>query len=92
MRIRVGYEFIYSLPQPTPMILTVSIHYSRASDIVIPDYLTTDPPVPMQIDDASALTIDTCGRIRPPFSATASITSGTPAYQTSSFLPLSSRL
>jgi transglutaminase-like putative cysteine protease len=47
MRIRVGYEFIYSLPQPTPMILTVSIHYSRASDIVIPDYLTTDPPVPI---------------------------------------------
>jgi transglutaminase-like putative cysteine protease len=45
MRIRVGYEFIYRLPQPTPMILTVSIHYSRASDIVIPDRLTTDPPV-----------------------------------------------
>src|SRR6202167_523460 len=45
MRIRVGYEFIYGLPQPTPMILTVSIHYSRASDVVIPDYLTTDPSV-----------------------------------------------
>jgi transglutaminase-like putative cysteine protease len=47
MRICVGYEFIYRLPQPTPMILTVSIHYSRASDIVIPDLLTTDPPVPI---------------------------------------------
>jgi transglutaminase-like putative cysteine protease len=47
MRIRVGYEFIYSLPQPTPMILTVSIHYSRAPDIVIPDRLTTDPLVPV---------------------------------------------
>ena len=47
MRIRVGYEFVYSFPQPTPMILTVSIHYSRASDIVIPDHLTTDPPVPI---------------------------------------------
>ncbi len=47
MRIRVGYEFIYSLPQPTPMILTVSIHYSRAADIVIPDCLTTDPLVPV---------------------------------------------
>ena len=45
MRIRVGYEFIYSLPQSTPMILTVSVHYSRASDIVVPDHLTTDPPV-----------------------------------------------
>jgi hypothetical protein len=47
MRIRVGYEFIYSLPQPTPMIFTLSIHYSRASDIVIPDHLTTYPSVPI---------------------------------------------
>ena len=38
----------------------------------------TEPPVPMQIAEASALTIVTGGRIRPPFSATASITSGTP--------------
>jgi transglutaminase-like putative cysteine protease len=45
MRIRVGYEFVYSFPQPTPMILTVSIHYSRASDIIVPDHLTTDPLV-----------------------------------------------
>jgi transglutaminase-like putative cysteine protease len=47
MRIRVGYEFIYSFPQPTPMILTVSIHYSRACDIIVPDRLTTDPLVPV---------------------------------------------
>ena len=47
MRIRVGYEFVYGLPQPTPMILNVSIHYSRASDVVVPDHLTTDPSVPV---------------------------------------------
>ena len=47
MRILVGYEFIYSFPQPTPMILTVSIHYSRASDIIDPDHLITDPLVPV---------------------------------------------
>ena len=47
MRIRVGYELIYNCPQKTPMILMVNIHYSRASDIVIPDYLTTDPSVPI---------------------------------------------
>src|SRR5450755_1789456 len=47
MRIRLGYEFIYSFPQPTPMILTVSIHYSRAPDIIVPDRLTTDPFVPV---------------------------------------------
>src|SRR5580693_9978891 len=45
MKIKVGYEFIYTFPQATPMILTVHVHYSRASDIVVPDHLTTDPPV-----------------------------------------------
>src|ERR1700730_3735831 len=47
MRIRVGYEFIYSFPQPTPIILTVNIHSSRVSDILIPDQLTTDRSVPV---------------------------------------------
>jgi transglutaminase-like putative cysteine protease len=46
MQIRVGYELIYQCPQPTPMLLTVNIHHSRAADIVVPDHLTTDPPVP----------------------------------------------
>jgi transglutaminase-like putative cysteine protease len=47
MKIRTGYEFVYSFPQPTPMILTVSIHYSRAADIIIADRMTTDPFVPV---------------------------------------------
>jgi transglutaminase-like putative cysteine protease len=47
MQIRVGYELIYDCPQPTPMILTLSIHYTRASDIVVPDLMTTDPRVPV---------------------------------------------
>ncbi len=47
MDIRVGYELIYDCPQPTPMILTLNIHYSRASDIVAPDFLTTSPSVPI---------------------------------------------
>jgi transglutaminase-like putative cysteine protease len=47
MKIKIGYEFIYHFPQPTPMILTTSVHDSRASDIVIPDHLKTDPPVPI---------------------------------------------
>ena len=47
MQIHVGYEFIYQFPQPTPMILTVSIHYSRASDIVLPDHVITTPSVPL---------------------------------------------
>ncbi len=47
MQIRLGYELIYNFPQPTPMILALSIHYSRASDIIIPDFVTTDPAVPI---------------------------------------------
>lgn len=47
MQLRVGYELIYNFPQATPMILTLNIHYSRASDIVVPDYLTTNPSVPV---------------------------------------------
>jgi transglutaminase-like putative cysteine protease len=46
MQIRVGYELTYSFPQPTPMILALSIHPSRASDIVVPDSMCTQPPCP----------------------------------------------
>ena len=48
MQIRVGYEFRYTFPQPTPLLLTASIHYSRASDLVRPDYLRTEPSVPVE--------------------------------------------
>jgi len=47
MQIRAGYELIYNFPQATPMILTLNIHYSRASDLVRPDHLITTPSVPM---------------------------------------------
>jgi transglutaminase-like putative cysteine protease len=45
MKIRVGYELIYDFPQPTPMILVLGTHLTRASDVIVPDYLTTDPAV-----------------------------------------------
>jgi transglutaminase-like putative cysteine protease len=47
MQIRAGYELIYDSPKPTPLILTLNIHYSRASDLIRPDYLITLPAVPM---------------------------------------------
>ena len=47
MEIKVGYELIYECPQSTPMIMALNIHYSRASDILIPDRLTTNPSVPL---------------------------------------------
>ena len=43
----------------------------------------TDPPDPMHSAEASALTTLTCQRIRPPLSATAIITSGTPCPRAS---------
>jgi transglutaminase-like putative cysteine protease len=48
IHLRVGYELIYECPQPTPMILTLNIHYTRVSDLVVPDHLVTDPSVPLR--------------------------------------------
>ena len=47
MQIRLGYELIYACPQPTPMILTLNVHYSRVSDLVVPDHIVTQPAVPI---------------------------------------------
>ncbi len=47
MRIRIGYELVYEFPKPTPMILTLSVHYSRASDLIRPDHLISNPSVPV---------------------------------------------
>jgi transglutaminase-like putative cysteine protease len=47
LEIRVGYELIYDCPQPTPMMLVLHIHYSRASDIIIPDHVATTPSLPL---------------------------------------------
>jgi len=47
MQIRVGYELIYECPQPTPMILTLNIHYTRVSDLVVADNIITNPSTPI---------------------------------------------
>jgi transglutaminase-like putative cysteine protease len=47
MRIRIGYELTYECPQPTPMILTLNVHYSRVSDLITPDCIVTSPPIPI---------------------------------------------
>ena len=48
MKISVGFELVYDCPQPTPMILTLSIHYSRVSDLLKPDHLVINPSVPIK--------------------------------------------
>jgi transglutaminase-like putative cysteine protease len=47
MQIRVGCELVYECPQPTPMILMLNIHFSRASDLVVPDRMVTLPSLPI---------------------------------------------
>lgn len=44
MRIRIGYDLVFDCPKPTPMILTLKVHSTRAPDLIIPDDLATDPP------------------------------------------------
>jgi hypothetical protein len=46
MKIRAGYEISYECPQPTPMILTLSVHPSRFADLLTIDRLQLDPPIP----------------------------------------------
>jgi len=48
MKLRVGYELVYECLNATPMVLMLHTHYSRAADVVVPDLLQTDPPVPVR--------------------------------------------
>ena len=43
MKIRVGFEMIYDFPQPTPLIAVVGTHFTRASDIIVPDQIAVCP-------------------------------------------------
>ena len=45
MQLHVGFEMEYQCPAPTPMLLVLNIHHSRAADLIRPDHLMTDPPV-----------------------------------------------
>ena len=47
IQIRVGYELTYQFPQPTPLIVTLNIHHSRASDLLRVDHLITRPSTAM---------------------------------------------
>jgi transglutaminase-like putative cysteine protease len=45
--IALGYELIYQFAQPTPMMLMLTVHHSRANDMVVPDTMTVLPAVPI---------------------------------------------
>src|SRR5258708_11996953 len=48
MQIRLGFELVYDCPQPTPMLLMLNVHYTRVSDMVVPDHLVTSPSIPIR--------------------------------------------
>ncbi len=48
MRIRLGCRLSFEMPVPTPLILLLNVHYSRASDLERPDLLITNPGVPIE--------------------------------------------
>jgi len=77
MRMRLGCRLSFDLPAPTPMILLLNVHYSRASDLERPDHLVTDPAVPVEayrdgfgnwchrlVAPAGRMTVSTDGVIR----------------------------
>ncbi|SFK05434.1 transglutaminase-like domain-containing protein [Methylocapsa palsarum] len=47
MKLRVGYELQYEIPQPTPLIAMLNIHFSRVADLAAPDHIVISPPVPI---------------------------------------------
>ena len=48
MKIRAGFEIAYDCPQPTPMILQVSVHPSRQADLITWDGIKIEPGDPRQ--------------------------------------------
>ena len=77
MRMQLGCRLTFSLPAPTPMIILLNVHYSRASDLERPDLLVTDPAGPLEayrdgfgnwctrlVAPAGQMTISTDGVIR----------------------------
>lgn len=47
IHIRLGYELVYEFAQPTPMILTLNVHFSRVSDLQRADHIMTQPTTPL---------------------------------------------
>ena len=47
MKFRVGYELQYEFPQPTPVILMLNVHFTRVSDLAMPDHILVSPRVPI---------------------------------------------
>lgn len=47
MLLRIGYQLVYECPQPTPILLLLNVHSTRAADLIAPDHVRTDPALPV---------------------------------------------
>jgi transglutaminase-like putative cysteine protease len=48
MRIHAGYDISFDCPQVTPMMLVISVHPSRAGDLLTPGPITVSPGAPLR--------------------------------------------
>jgi transglutaminase-like putative cysteine protease len=64
MEIKVGFEITYAAAAPTPMVIMLSIHPSRYSDIVGTETITAEPNVPIGFYRDSFGNV--CGRLVAP--------------------------
>jgi transglutaminase-like putative cysteine protease len=64
MKISIGYELVFDCPKPTPIILTLNVHSTRVPDLVVPDQVVADPPIP--VDAYSDMYGNHCSRIVAP--------------------------
>jgi transglutaminase-like putative cysteine protease len=64
MEIRVGFEITHTAPQPTPMVIMLSIHPSRHSDIIGSETIVAEPDVPIGFYRDSFGNV--CGRLVAP--------------------------
>ncbi len=64
MLIRVGYELEFQVPTPTPMLLMLNVHPSRAGSLRQPDRVQVEPWAP--IDEFTDGFGNRCGRIIAP--------------------------
>ena len=64
MEIKVGFEITYAAAQPTPMVIMLSIHPSRYSDIVGTESITAEPDTPIRFYRDSFGNV--CGRLMAP--------------------------
>ena len=48
MLIQAGFDISFQCPASTPMLLQLNVHPSRDADLLSPDVITSDPPLPMR--------------------------------------------